>query len=168
MSGEKYAEEHKKVKDIIDRMCKEAGSTAVVISYIGKELDMDSRVVNGHLRVMEIDGVGEIIIQGDRPHIFKMRDKDYFYQTYRKCLKRLSKHLMGRKAFDSIVEHSYGVPITAMELAKLGNHSLRDTMKGLDNLLTYAGELVRITQVGNVDRYYIPRIYCELHKAGGR
>jgi len=79
MSGEKYAIEHKKIKDMAERMCREAKSTALIIPALAEESGIDCRVVRNHLRIMEIDGVGHFHKRGKRgalPMIFVLKKNE--------------------------------------------------------------------------------------------
>jgi hypothetical protein len=78
MTGDKYAIVHKKIKSMAERMCKEANSTALIIPDLADELKMDCRVIRNHLRIMEIDGIGQFHNKGKKgtlPMIFILNTK---------------------------------------------------------------------------------------------
>ncbi|MFH0816250.1 MAG: hypothetical protein V1934_05495 [Methanobacteriota archaeon] len=71
----RYAEEHIKVKKMIERIHDETGgSLCVVVSDLSREIKMDPRVLRNHLEVMEIDGYGQFSNTNKR-HIFCLKEK---------------------------------------------------------------------------------------------
>lgn len=70
MTPTKYAEDHLKVKETVEKMRKETGgSTCIIISELSKEIKMDPRLLRKHLEVMEIDGYGHFTNPQKR-HLF--------------------------------------------------------------------------------------------------
>lgn len=70
MAPTKYAEDHIKIKKMIEKIKNETnGSSCVIISELAKETKIDPRLLRKHLEVMEIDGCGHFSDRKKR-HIF--------------------------------------------------------------------------------------------------
>ncbi|MBE3128052.1 MAG: hypothetical protein IMZ60_00025 [Actinobacteria bacterium] len=70
MSPTKYSEDHRKIKETIEKIRKETeGSSCVIVSELAKEIEMDPRLLRKHMEVMEIDGYGHFSDTKKR-HIF--------------------------------------------------------------------------------------------------
>ena len=76
MTPTKYAEDHLKIKEMIEKFKKETeGSSCVIVSELAKEIEMDPRLLRKHLEVMEIDGYGHFSNRKKR-HLFCSKKKE--------------------------------------------------------------------------------------------
>ena len=85
-------------------------------------------------------------------------------RLYMSGLKALgSKAKTGRKVFDSIVQLGSSVPRTIKELSVETGKSKTSIRKGIDEILDNAGHLIRMSQRGQYEVYWIPEEIRRLH-----